>query len=783
MALFKISKGVSSRIPALNRENTQDGWCWFTTDDGLFHIDYEDNGVLQRKTLNANDAKTLTGASMETGTTISESATKIPTSKMVNEALGELRSDIQDNYNAITDLEETKMNKVDPQGSGKVSINGTATGDKAVAFGGTAEGANSFSLGTSTAEGANSFSLGASTAKGIRSFAGGSASAEGSNTFAFGISAQTTQDNAFAFGNNAKATGISAVSFGNEASGQSSFAEGSNTIAQGTNSHSAGFGTKASHKSQFVIGEFNTIDNSDNPPTSRGKYAFIIGKGTGDSDRKNALTVTWDGSISHEGRYAGGNEVEATGLNSHAEGNHTSAQEDYSHAEGSHTTASGEASHAEGNSTTANGTTSHAEGYGMKLPITITGEANATTYTTNAEQLPKGVVYYNGIYAIITSVQYNENDTCTFTVDRTLSSIALSNVQVTLYTGIAFGDYSHTEGALTAASGRGSHAEGMITTAEGEASHAEGGGTTAKGLYSHAEGCGTLASGNYSHAEGETTIASEYSSHAEGNATIASGLFSHAEGYLTEANGTISHAEGSETLASGLFSHAEGDNTIASGYVSHAGGKVTEANGSYSFTHGYYLTAKGESQAVFGKYNASNTTDIFQIGGGTSDTDRKNIFSIDTDGDAKIEKSLNIGGLPTDLMAGYSLGINGYTYFNDFVSVSDNYTPTEDNHLVNRKFVTDNLPNITHIGITATEGQNVFDFSTVGLTDLSTYYLVFYDGLLLMEGMHYNITDKYKVSLLDWTAPAGHMIHVLGFKPIQAASMSYDALELINGSY
>jgi hypothetical protein len=233
---------------------------------------------------------------METGTTISESATKIPTSKMVNTALGELRSEIQDNYNAIADLEETKMNKVNPQGSGKVSINGTATGDKAVAFGGTAKGANSFSLG-------------ASTAKGIRSFAGGSANAEGSNTFAFGISAQTTQDNAFAFGNSAKATGISAVSFGNEASGQSSFAEGSNTIAQGTNSHSAGFGTKASHKSQFVIGEFNAIDNSDNPPTSRGKYAFIIGKGTGNNDRKNALTVTWDGSVSHEGSYAGGNEV------------------------------------------------------------------------------------------------------------------------------------------------------------------------------------------------------------------------------------------------------------------------------------------------------------------------------------------------------------------------------------------------------------------------------------------------------------------------------------------
>jgi hypothetical protein len=348
---------------------------------------------------------------------------------------------------------------------------------------------------------------------------------------------------------------------------------------------------------------------------------------------------------------------------------------------------------------------------------------------------------------------------------------------------VASGNYSHAEGSDTDASGNYSHAEGSDTDASGNYSHAEGMGTYASGASSHAEGNTTYAYGTSSHAEGELTEADEYCAHAEGFETYAYGKHSHSEGQSTTASGENSHAEGYSTTAGGNNSHAEGNSTTASGESSHAGGESSIAKGKKSFVHGYSLTAEGENQAVFGKYNFVNTTDIFQIGGGTSNTNRKNIFSIDTDGDAKIEKSLNIGGLPTDLMAGYSLGVNGYTYFNDFVSVSDNYTPTEDNHLVNRKFVTDNLPNITHIGITATEGQNIFDFSTVGLTDLSTYYLVFYDGLLLMEGMHYNITDKYKVSLLDWTAPAGHMIHVLGFKPIQAASMSYDALELINGSY
>ena len=264
---------------------------------------------------------------------------------------------------------------------------------------------------------------------------------------------------------------------------------------------------------------------------------------------------------------------------------------------------------------------------------------------------------------------------------------------------------------------------------------------------------------------------------------ISTDTGSHSEGTKTTASGHSSHSEGFETIASNTGSHAEGYRTKASGYSAHAGGYDTAANGNYSFAHGRGVIANGAYQTVFGKYNDHNdTTSIFAVGGGDSYDSTRNVFTVDTIGNTFVNSTLNVG-LPTDLMAGYSLGVNGYTYFNDLVSVSDNYTPTEDNHLVNRKFVTDNLPNITHIGITATEGQNVFDFSTVGLTDLSTYYLVFYDGLLLMEGMHYNITDKYKVSLLDWTAPAGHMIHVLGFKPIQAASMSYDALELINGSY
>jgi hypothetical protein len=48
MALFKIFRGVKENLP--KRENSKDGYCYFTTDDALLYIDYGSDG---RKPLNA----------------------------------------------------------------------------------------------------------------------------------------------------------------------------------------------------------------------------------------------------------------------------------------------------------------------------------------------------------------------------------------------------------------------------------------------------------------------------------------------------------------------------------------------------------------------------------------------------------------------------------------------------------------------------------------------------------------------------------------------------------
>ena len=160
-------------------------------------------------------------------------------------------------------------------------------------------------------------------------------------------------------------------------------------------------------------------------------------------------------------------------------------------------------------------------------------------------------------------------------------------------------------------------------TTIGKRSVALGENVEASGNYSYAEGYGTTASGNYSHAEGCITKTSKSCSHAEGYGTKALGEYSHAEGYGIKALGDFSHAEGMKSEASKNFSHAEGTNTVASGYFSHAEGDSTEARGMHSH--------------VQGKYNVVDESNKYAhiVGGGKSNDKRKNIHTLDWNGNAE----------------------------------------------------------------------------------------------------------------------------------------------------
>lgn len=216
--------------------------------------------------------------------------------------------------------------------------------------------------------------------------------------------------------------------------------------------------------------------------------------------------------------------------------------------------------------------------------------------------------------------------------------------------------------------GQGSAAFGSDTTALENNSFATGYKAIAMGSGSFASGKATIAKGDYSHTEGISTIedftdidsgdpienweeiphlgAYGEGSHAEGYNTLAVGAHSHAEGRTTKATGTRAHAEGLSTTASGANTHAEGNETIASGSSSHAEGGNTEAKGKWSHAEGRYTIATADASHVQGKFNKEDTASTYAhiVGGGSSNTKRSNIHTLDWKGNAWLQGTMTTNG-------------------------------------------------------------------------------------------------------------------------------------------
>lgn len=110
MALFKPFRGSRK---SLDTQELHDGYAYFCTDDGTFHIDYvDDSGNLQRKQINANEAQKLIG--YDIATVLNPSDAEIPTSKAILDKLNPLQEEI-----------DGKVNKEgDSLINGTLSING-----------------------------------------------------------------------------------------------------------------------------------------------------------------------------------------------------------------------------------------------------------------------------------------------------------------------------------------------------------------------------------------------------------------------------------------------------------------------------------------------------------------------------------------------------------------------------------------------------------------------------------------------------------------------------------
>ena len=350
-------------------------------------------------------------------------------------------------------------------------------------------------------------------------------------------------------------------------------------------------------------------------------------------------------------------------------------------------TASGSISHAEGHNTTASGYASHAEGYYnlsggyTKFDAALGSETVDSTinYYIDVANLDTTLISTNDeIYVLVEDNASTEKQICKIIV----SSITEYNTtdEVSTVKHKIYFDENELRNQMSGFPNikiinihvknnnnpYSTHAEGKYTTASGDSSHAEGHITEASGDYgSHAEGVYTTASG-------------DYGSHAEGEYATASGPVSHAEGYYTTASGDSSHAEGDNTTASGENSHAEGFKTTASGYASHAEGEYTKASSKYAHVEGYHTTARSNSQHVQGKYNIEDTNNTYAhiVGGGTSNTNRKNIHTLDWNGNAVYSGDVNATDADgnTVSLLGTKWKLKGNVVNNNTISLPDNYT-------------------------------------------------------------------------------------------------------------
>lgn len=116
--------------------------------------------------------------------------------------------------------------------------------------------------------------------------------------FGYNPNSATSGNYCVMIGYNANAVGdySHAEGYEVETRGLYSHAQGFYAKATGKSSHANGIHTTAQGYAQTVIGEYNTVQGTSASRVNT-DYAFIIGNGTGDSARSNALTVDWSGNV------------------------------------------------------------------------------------------------------------------------------------------------------------------------------------------------------------------------------------------------------------------------------------------------------------------------------------------------------------------------------------------------------------------------------------------------------------------------------------------------------
>lgn len=118
-----------------------------------------------------------------------------------------------------------------------------------------------------------------------------------------------------------------------------------------------------------------------------------------------------------------------------------------------------------------------------------------------------------------------------------------------------------------------------------------------------------------------------------GGKAIVNGMLKYGAPYSVRVDPDSSSGAVNFTLLGATF----GNGTAADGKYSLAGGINAIVNHECSIAYGRDLNTSAQYQAVFGKYNATSSTALFQVGNGTSTSSRKTAFNVFADGHAEVQ--------------------------------------------------------------------------------------------------------------------------------------------------
>ncbi|MGH1363741.1 MAG: tail fiber domain-containing protein [Calditrichia bacterium] len=208
------------------------------------------------------------------------------------------------------------------------------------------------------------------------------------------------------------------------------------------------------------------------------------------------------------------------------------------------------------------------------------------------------------------------------------------------------------------------------------------------GLYSFASGLNTRAQGYGATAMGRDTEA--------GNSyAFASGFFSNSDGLYSTAMGFNTDARGTGSTAMGYSSDAEENYSVSIGYFSNANaiystafGNNTEANSYNSLAIGRYNVGAGSSTSWI------DSDPLFEIGNGSSSTNRANAMTILKNGNVGIGNTF-----PTE-----PLTVNGRIRFGSAEFVEDGGV----NEIATRGDIRSESDNIFDLGTSSFRWDDVY---------------------------------------------------------------------------